>query len=111
VYYRLLIVDSEGNQTSSRIISVTVSNRPPLISVHPNPFDNILYLRTKSELERKITILFVDMNGKLVRKLDHLLRKGDNTIQISNLQKLGKGVYMMRVGDDAGTRVVKVMRE
>lgn len=110
INYRLIVVDNEGNKVSSRVVSVTIGTIPQAFLVHPNPFADVIQLRTKSYDDRKITVIIVDINGKVVRKEDRTLRKGNNIIEINNLQGLRRGMYLLKVGDDTGARIIKLMR-
>jgi alpha-L-arabinofuranosidase len=110
LYYRLIVVEANGNKASSRVVSVTVGAQLQKVIVHPNPFENSLVLRIRSEAEKKINIILIDIMGRTVLAQQKLLYKGNNAIELTNLNRLMKGLYLVKIGDDDYSNTLKVVK-
>jgi hypothetical protein len=80
------------------------------VIVHPNPFENSLVLRIRSEAEKKINIILIDIMGRTVLAQQKLLYKGNNAIELTNLNRLMKGLYLVKIGDDDYSNTLKVVK-
>jgi hypothetical protein len=110
LYYRLVVVEGNGNKVSSRVVSVTVNSQIQKVMVHPNPFDNSLVLRISSDAEKKINISLIDILGRTVIAQQKLLYKGNNSIELTNLNRLMKGLYLVKIGDGSYSNTLKVVK-
>jgi alpha-L-arabinofuranosidase len=111
LYYRLIAVDSTGNESSSRTVSVTINPNVQSIFVQPNPFANALNVKVVSQIEKKISFVLVDISGKKIVSAQHQLFKGDNLLELNNLDRLGSGLYFLKVGDDQLFKIFKVVKK
>ena len=111
LYYRLVMVEADGNKVSSRVVSITLSDSPQLLLVGPNPFDDLLQVKVKSDTDKTVTIRLIDISGKTVHQQTTRLNSGMNTIQLNNLNRLMKGMYMLKVGDDNYSKTLKVIKK
>jgi hypothetical protein len=111
LYYRLVMVEADGNKVSSRVVSITINGSPQLLLVAPNPFDDMLQVRVKSDTDKNITIRLIDISGKTVHQQTSRLNSGTNTLQLNNLNRLMKGMYMLKVGDDNYSKTMKVIKK
>ena len=60
--------------------------------------------------DKNVSIVLIDVLGKLVHKETRKILKGSNSIELNNLNRLMSGMYMLKVGDQNGSRVVKVVK-
>jgi alpha-L-arabinofuranosidase len=111
LHYRLAVVNTEGSRVSSRVVSVTINAFLQKINVQPNPFEGSLLIRVKSEAEKKITIMMIDVSGKVAFRQQQFLYKGNNAIELNNLDRLMKGLYLIKMGDDEFATTFKVMKK
>jgi len=110
LHYRLVIVKSNGSKVSSRVVSVTINSFPETLTVGPNPFDQTLQIKITSGEDKNVSIVLIDVLGRLVHKETRKILKGSNSIELNNLNRLMSGMYMLKVGDQNGSRVVKVVK-
>ena len=111
LHYRLMVVNADGSRVSSRVISITINAILQKINIQPNPFEGSLLIKVKSETEKKITIMMIDVSGKVALKQQQLLFKGNNAIELNHLDRLMKGLYLIKIGDDEFVTTFKVMKK
>ena len=89
LYYRLKLVDTDGNFTYSKIVKVTI-NRLQQLSLYPNPAGNFIQLKNirADEMEE---MQIVSIDGKTV------LTFKTNTSMQYNISKLTSGVYLLKL--------------
>jgi hypothetical protein len=110
LYYRLLVVEANGNKVSSRVVSVTVNMLPEKVAVQPNPFGGSLMIKIKSETEKNINIILTNLMGRIVLSQQKLLFKGNNVIELTNLDRLMKGLYLLKIVDHSFSNAFKVVK-
>ena len=93
------------------MISITINAILQKINIQPNPFEGSLLIKVKSETEKKITIMMIDVSGKVALKQQQLLFKGNNAIELNHLDRLMKGLYLIKIGDDEFVTTFKVMKK
>lgn len=98
-YYRLKIVDVDGQVTYSKVVSAdTRCNGIKSVSLYPNPLTTSQQLTViVSGYEGSIRGELVSMAGQTVRT--YSLKNGTNTLPVD---KLAQATYMFRVSDEAG---------
>lgn len=95
--------DTIGTVNDDSYFMVSINNNPATaLTVYPNPFTNELHLTIKSNSEIEI----FDLKGMLV--YTSFLPLGETTL---NLEKLKKGLYIMKLTDDSGFHQTKIMKE
>ena len=98
IYYRLAIVDQNGNYIYSKSIMVAVDIKGiSVMIVYPNPFSKRVQIRVSSDKEEKVVINILSNNGTLMRMQNAQLKTGDNNIQIQNVDELPGGIYIIEV--------------
>jgi uncharacterized delta-60 repeat protein len=107
-YYRLQLLDKDGQFTYSKIVSVNLQEGWFTFSAFPNPATNVIYVRTTG-INEKATIQVIDAQGKLVRL---------ETIQLSpgaahpvNVSTLAHGTYILKLSAKTTTSTRKFIRE
>jgi hypothetical protein len=111
-YYRLAMIDKDGNYTYSKMITVTADIKGISVSVvYPNPFSKRVQVRVECINPELITIRVLDNSGTVVRtQLEHVT-KGENNIVIQNVAELPGGVYFLEVIGDHRSMKTKLMKE
>lgn len=111
-YYRLSIVDNNGNYTYSKTIMVTVDVKGiSVMVVYPNPFSKRVQIRVNADKAEKVAINVLSSNGTLMSTQQAQTQIGDNNIVINNVDALPGGVYYIEVVSSTRslkTRVVKL---
>lgn len=100
-YYRLKITDESGVISYSKVVAIIEGNMDfKIISLSPNPVSSKSLLYVVSDLEQPITILIVDMQGRLVRRKEQRLVMGKNSMLLT-LDDLAGGVYQLIILNDS----------
>lgn len=111
-YYRLAIVDNNGNYTYSKTIMVTVDVKGiSVMIVYPNPFSKRVQIRVNCDKAEKVAINIINSNGVLMSSQAAQTQIGDNNIVINKVDALPGGVYYIEVVSSTRslkTRVVKL---
>lgn len=103
LFYRIKQVDYNGNFEYSKVVSVLANQQIDksltIESINPNPFIQELNLELKNINEGSVTIYVTDMSGRLQYTNTLSCIQGNNTINISNLSELAKGVYILNISN------------
>jgi hypothetical protein len=94
-YYRLLLINNDGNNTFSKIVRAFVKTGIEL-QLSPNPAKEILTIQIRGSVVRKASLQITDGTGKTLL-LSHLINNEPKRINIS---MLAPGVYFLRYRDD-----------
>ncbi len=63
----------------------------PFIDIYPNPTNNILFIELEFIDQSDVSVLFTDLNGKIINKLDYYNFK-NGSISL-NIESLNSGIY------------------
>lgn len=96
VYYRVQLLNQEGEFIYTPIIVVKTTHAISAIKVFPNPLQNQAWLNVESPNNEQVAIILYDASGKIVRQMHQQLVKGMNTI-FMNCNSLAKGNYTIQV--------------
>jgi hypothetical protein len=100
-WYRLRMIDINGNVSYSPVRSVVVSGDGGVITIFPNPVTNgTLYIISTVNCRR---IRLMDVIGRLI--LDEDVQGYLQTVPVQNL---AQGIYLVVVDTDTGRQVQKV---
>jgi hypothetical protein len=94
-YYRLLLINNNGNNTFSKIVRAFVKTGIEL-RLSPNPANEILNIQLSGSVVSKASVQITDVTGKTVL-LSNLINNEPKKINIS---MLAPGVYFLRYRDD-----------
>ncbi len=97
-YYRLKSVNNDGRVEYSHVIVVNFKNAgTAILNTFPNPFTNQANISLVNDKDQLITTIIFDLNGRLIKKQSANYSKGNVLIEIKELQKLSKGMYLIQV--------------
>jgi len=97
-YYRLKMVDKDGKFVYSNIVTVNVSIKGNALStIYPSPFTDKINITVAIETATRAEVEIFDNTGKLAVKYTTAVSKGINNIIIENLDKLARGIYIIKV--------------
>ena len=101
-HYRLRLVNHDGQETMTQVISLEATVRP-LHIVHPgsNPFYDMVRLEVESQQQGHASFRLRDAQGRTVLRGQQELEAGKNEIQLQGLDRLRPGKYMfdLRLGE------------
>lgn len=111
-FYRLAIVDKDGNYTYSKVLTISVDVKGISLSVvYPNPFSKRVQVKIESDIDEQITIRVIDNAGNVVRSQVANVLKGDNKIAITNVDNLPSGFYFLEVNGKDRKMRTKLMKQ
>jgi len=99
IYYRLKVLNKEGQHKYSSIVKIDLSNisLKPGVNIAPNPAKEAIRINIISEKPCEALITIYDGLGNLVRTTTTSAERGNNIISIPNLQKWSRGIYSVKV--------------
>lgn len=108
-YYRLKQISPDGSFIYSKIAKVApkeISKSLAITSVSPNPFSNEMRITLNSGSSQKTTVHLISSVGKTKYQKDYQSDSGENKIEITNLDALEPGTYILIV-ESANDRITK----
>lgn len=108
-YYRLKQIAPDGSFIYSKIARVmpsATSKDLSINSVSPNPFRNEMRINLSSGSSQKTTVQLISSDGKTKFQKDYQSDPGENKIEITNLDALEAGTYILII-ESANERITK----
>ena len=99
-YYRLKQTDFDGNYTYSPLVVIKTNASGELV-VFPNPSNGMINISSNNTLK---SVQVLDLSGKVIRNINR------NFYQI-DLRNLAKGVYVLKVEDEFGVSLNRIIIE
>lgn len=97
LYYRLKVIGQAGEIKYSNVLVVRQSQAKTAVSIMPNPASNYATIRFYSEKEAEVALRIVDNIGKTVTLQKIKAAKGNNSVQLTGLNRYSNGVYSVQV--------------
>ena len=97
IYYRIKVISKAGENQYSNVLVIRMRMAKTLLTVMPNPARDNVVLVFSSEKDSEITLRLVDNKGLTVLTQKQKVLRGNNTLQLKNLDKYSAGVYMIQV--------------
>ena len=97
-YYRVKSVDTDGKQTLSKVVMVTMNKATPMVKVFPNPVKDYRIVLQLSDLDRgTYNLQLIHMNGRKVAERQIEYPGGSGLYEMQLDKNLSKGLYMLRI--------------
>lgn len=96
-FYRLVIIDKDGNITYSKVITIGVEKGISLLVVYPNPFGKRVQVKFNSDSEDQSTMRIIDNAGKIIASQNDAVHQGENRLTIRNVDNLPGGIYFLEL--------------
>lgn len=110
-FYRLVIIDKDGNFTYSKVITIGVEKGISLLVVYPNPFGKKVQVKFNSDEADQVTMIIISSEGKIMSKQVDAVQKGENRISIRNVDNLPGGIYYLEVSTKDKKVRTKLMKQ
>ena len=112
-FYRLVMIDNEGNYTYSKAITVSMESKGiSVMVVYPNPFSKRVVVKISSEKNsEQITIRIINNDGVVLRTQLAEVMRGENNITIKQVDELPGGVYFLEVIAEHRSMKTKLMKQ
>jgi hypothetical protein len=109
-YYRLKMVDRDGTFTYSSVVFIRRPFGKAEFNVMGNPFQNTIVLKYKLPMDQKISVNLFNSAGALVRKEDYAATAGLGMYTIDGVDRLAKGIYVLKVESGTETQIIKLLK-
>jgi hypothetical protein len=108
-YYRLQINFETSRKEYSAILSVSNHSISQAMKISPNPASSSTNLTVSSSGRTDAIVTVIDYSGKTVMESKYLLYKGNNILTIQGLDKLNKGIYIVKLKTTEKTETIKLV--
>jgi hypothetical protein len=100
-YYRLRIVDKDGQFKYSNVIMIRKEAKNINgIAFNPNPVvNNMATVRFTAANNETVSFKIVDLTGKVLLQQQNKVYEGNNSISINNLDRLQNGIYLLQMSN------------
>lgn len=110
-YYRLKMIDKDGRFVLSNIIVLKGGTKDILVTrVFPTPFNDNLNISVASESKAQATVRILDNTGRVLVSQANTINKGVTLINVNNLGKLSRGIYILEVKSGEEVFVQKLIK-
>jgi hypothetical protein len=112
LYYRLRMVDIDGNFKYSNIISVSFPLITSKLSVSPNPVLTAVKVAITAEADGRVQWKLTDNVGRVIQKGSENVKKGSGNNFTINMNRLPAGSYNLNVvgaGIDQNVKMQKIV--
>ncbi len=109
-YYRLKMIDTDGNFKYSNIILIRKDQKGMTdIAIIPNPVvkGNTVTLRFESAVKSVVDIKVIDMAGRIMFTQQNNATQGINSVSIYHLERLHPGMYLLQMNDGSAVQTTK----
>ena len=97
IYYRIKVIGKAGEIQFSNLLVIRRQPSKTQLSIMPNPASNYVSVIFFAEKESEATIRLIDNLGKTVLLQKQRVAKGNNTLQLTALNKYGNAVYSLQL--------------
>jgi len=98
VFYRLKLVDRNGNSKYSKVVVVSPTHLPASqIQVFPNPAGSHYSIVITSSKQQQAVIMVADISGRVVENMVTTVPKGTSLVKLVNPDSRPPGTYLVRV--------------
>ena len=109
IYYRLKIVDIDGNFKYSDIINVSLVSIAGKVAVTPNPTDRVAKVTMTAANAGIAKWNIADNSGRVVLQGNNQVQTGNNNFNI-NVENLAAGLYYLNVSGPGISQKVKLQK-
>ncbi|MBK8785984.1 MAG: T9SS type A sorting domain-containing protein [Chitinophagaceae bacterium] len=111
LYYRLKLVDIDGNYAYSPIRVVFPTINESTVVIAPNPFtDKIGVWLSVSLATETIRLKLLGINGQVIKEKEVKLDRGNHYLDLGSLAGIAKGVYVLHIISSKTNTVKKVVK-
>jgi glucose/arabinose dehydrogenase len=110
LYYRLKIVDIDGNFKYSGIITISLADITGKLSVSPNPVVNEAKVNISSPADGRIQWKLIDNTGRIILQNSEHVKRGNGNRFTINMNKLSIGSYYLSVSGTGIDQKVKLQK-
>ena len=110
-HYRLKMVNQDGSIEYSSILLLRREVKTNTVIISPNPAADHVNIIMNRDKAASLTINLVDATGKKLLTKTQLAVAGNQTIQLSELDKLAAGNYIIQIWDGTNSTTHKLIKQ
>jgi len=110
-YYRLKMVDQDGQYRYSGIITIRTTVKDFHASASPNPFTDHVVITIDSKTDETVHLRMFNSDGKLVWRKTAFVAAGSNAQYFNDLQSLPGGVYIIKINKLHDVAEIKIVKQ
>jgi hypothetical protein len=110
IFYRLKMVDKDGNFSYSSIAAVNAPQGQASVTIYPNPVSDVANVILTAKASEKIAWQLVDASGKTVMKGSYVLSAGKNELAVAT-DALNAGLYTLMIDGGATHAHLKIVKQ
>jgi hypothetical protein len=110
-YYRLKMVDADGQYKYSGIITIRTSTKALTVSVSPNPFTDHVNLTINGNVNETVSLRLFNSEGKLVWHKTTFVAAGTNAQYFNGLESLPHGIYYLKINRTSTDNEFKLLKQ
>ncbi len=109
-YYRLKMVDLDGKTEYSKVITITLNEKPVPLVIYNNPFSDQIRLKVHTAASDNLDLILTDMQGKTFLRQSYRAQNGDNFINIYP-PSAAAGLYILSIKGSRYNQTVKLVKQ
>jgi hypothetical protein len=110
IYYRIKVIDANGNSHYSATVSVN-SKLVTKVTVTPNPFVSFIQVQAPADKNTTGTMRIVNAGGQVIYNKNVQLVQGQNSFTIDGLGNTAKGMYYFELQTGNNITREKIMKQ
>ena len=110
IYYRIKVIDANGNIHYSATVSVN-SKLVTKVTVTPNPFVSFIQVQAPADKNTTGTMRIVNAGGQVIYNKNVQLVQGQNSFTIDGLGNTAKGMYYFELQTGNNITREKIMKQ
>ena len=111
LYYRLKLVDANGQFTYSKVVFVKLDQSTAKISIYPNPAADYAVLRINADHPTEAGYRLMDGAGRQLIRKSFQVYTGSNNQVVDQINSLPKGIYILQVTVDNSIYTEKLIKQ
>jgi hypothetical protein len=108
-FYRIKVLDEDGQKMFSKVITVKTDLAEGALDLSPIPANGYSIIRWVSGAKSNLTVTLFNVAGFAVLRRLYRLKTGANELQLTNLETLPAGVYVVQAFDGVRYRNGKLV--
>ncbi|MEP6726407.1 MAG: SdrD B-like domain-containing protein [Bacteroidota bacterium] len=110
IYYRIKVIDVNGNIHYSATVSVN-SKLVTKVTITPNPFISFIQVQAPADKNATATMRIVNAGGQVIYNKNVQLVQGQNSFTIDGLGNTAKGMYFFELQNGNNITREKIMKQ
>ncbi|MGZ3975642.1 MAG: T9SS type A sorting domain-containing protein, partial [Flavisolibacter sp.] len=106
VFYRLKLIDADGQHSYSKVVVFKISSPGDKLFVYPNPARTELYVSFAAAGPGNLQVKILDAAGRLLIDKQNQIQKGNNVFPVS-VSPLKAGNYILQLSNNGQTKASK----